>query len=114
MKNIEQKVLAAVIGSGIGAALSQFLIWLLGVLVWHAPGGAEGATAAMAAVPGPVTGLVTAVFVVVGTFILAYRAEHTARPDLAKSEPAPVEQGEVAVEVATPKHATDMQVNKFK
>ena len=59
---------------------SDFIVWLLGVLVQHAPFTAAGATTAVASVPGPVTGVVGLVITVGGSFAGGYLAKHTPRP----------------------------------
>lgn len=86
MSNIETKVLTAASGAGLGSAVGSFLLWLLGVLVWHQSASAESAAAAIGAVPSPVSLLVLAVLAVLGSFISGYLAPHTKRPDL---EPTP-------------------------
>ena len=79
LKIIENKVIASAAGSGVGAALSGFALWLLGVLVWHASASADKATVAVAAVPEPVAGLVGIVLVVAASFVAGYQAPHTSR-----------------------------------
>ncbi len=76
---IEGKVYAAVIGGGAGYALSEFVLWLLGVVVFHAPDAADASTTAIASVPQPVAALVTATLALGATFGAAYRAKHTPR-----------------------------------
>lgn len=77
---VESKVYAATIGTGAGAVVAAFVIWLLGVIIWHAPFTSVGATEAAAAVPAPVTGIVALAITVGGTFLGGYRAKHTPRP----------------------------------
>lgn len=77
---IEGKVWAATVGTGAGAVVSGFVVWLLGVLVWQAPFTSEGATQAVASVPGPVVAIVGLVITVGGAFIGGYSAKHTPRP----------------------------------
>lgn len=86
--NIEAKVVAAAAGSGVGAAVGTFLLWLLGVTVWGQPVAADAAAKAVSAVPGPVAGLLVIVVSVVGAALGGYRAPHTARADLGESAPA--------------------------
>lgn len=78
-KAIEAKVIAGAAGSGLGAALGTFVLWLLGVLVWHAPSAATAAEAAIAAVPSPVSALVLTVLAIVGTAVAGFLAPHTSR-----------------------------------
>ena len=80
MNPIEAKVIAAIAGGGLGGAIGQFLLWLLGVLVWHASSSADKATAATAAVPGPVSMLLVALIAAVGAGLAGYMAPHTPRP----------------------------------
>ena len=77
---VEAKVYAATIGTGAGAVVSAFVVWLLGVLIWAAPFTAPGATEAVAAVPGPVVAIVSLVITVGSTFLGGYVAKHTPRP----------------------------------
>lgn len=83
MANIEAKVIAAAAGSGLGAALSAFLLWILGVFAFGASGNADQVTKALAAVPEPVGGLLAILVAIGGAFIGGYVAPHTHRPDLA-------------------------------
>lgn len=69
---IRPKVLAATLGAGAGATISAFVLWLLGVLVWRAHGGAPSATVAVAAVPGPVSGVVLLAVTLGLTFAAGY------------------------------------------
>jgi hypothetical protein len=80
MNPIEAKVIAAIAGGGLGGAIGQFLLWLLGVLVWHASNTADAATAATAAVPEPVSMLLVALMAAVGAGLAGYSAPHTDRP----------------------------------
>ena len=84
---VETKVIAGVSGTAIGAALAQFLIWLLGVTVWSVPITATQAEAAMAAVPSPVAGLVTVLCAALLGAVFGYQAPHTERPDLHNETP---------------------------
>jgi len=77
---VEAKVYAATIGTGAGAVVSAFIVWLLGVIVWRAPFTAPGAAEAVASVPGPVTAIVGLVITVGSSFIGGYWAKHTPRP----------------------------------
>jgi len=80
MNPIEAKVIAAIAGGGLGGAVAQFLLWLLGVLVWHASNTADAATVATAAVPGPVSMLLVALIAAGGAGLAGYAAPHTSRP----------------------------------
>jgi hypothetical protein len=79
---LESKVYAATIGSGAGAILSGFILWLLGVTLEHSPATAAGAVDAAASVPQPVAALVFLAITVGGTLLAGYSAPHTSRPDL--------------------------------
>ncbi len=85
-KTIETKVIAAAFGGAGGAAVSGFLLWLLGVLIWHAPSDAGHAVAAIDSVPTPVSGLVLLLIAAAAAGIAGYAAPHTTRPDLAATE----------------------------
>jgi hypothetical protein len=80
---IETKVIAATAGGATGGVVGSFVLWLLGVLVWHVPGDAKHAIDAMAAVPEPAGAF--ALFLLGGLLAFAggYWAPHTHRPDLA-------------------------------
>lgn len=81
----ETKVVAAAAGGGVAAAAKDFILWLLGVTVWHAPNTAANAGTAVAAVPAPVATLTGVLLTAALVFISGYAAPHTARPDLASS-----------------------------
>lgn len=76
-KRIETKVYGAVVGTALGGALATFLVWLLGVLVWHAPNTAAAADDALRAVPYPVSGLLLALLGLAGTAVGGYSAPRT-------------------------------------
>jgi len=78
---VEAKVYAATIGTGAGAVVSAFLVWLLGVLIWAAPNSAAGAAEAMASVPAPVSAIVGLIITVGSTFLGGYLAKHTPREE---------------------------------
>ena len=84
MKTIESKVIAAAAGSGLGAALSAFLLWVVGVTAFGASSTADQVPKALAAVPEPVGALLAILVAIVGAFIGGYAAPHTSRPDLAR------------------------------
>lgn len=88
MRNIETKVIAAAAGSGLGSFLGSFLIWLMGVFLWHGSDAADKATDTAALVPIPVSALVLAVITIAGTYLAGYNAPHTARPDLGEADPS--------------------------
>jgi hypothetical protein len=74
-----------VIAGGAGAAggvggVSPFVLWLLGVAVWHAPDTAEHAYDAINAVPFPVAGFVLLVLAAAGSVAGGYVTPHTAAP----------------------------------
>ena len=73
-------MLAATVGSGAGAAIVTFLLWLLGVEFWGASASATHAPAAIAAVPGPVSGLVAIIVTAGAAAVAGYAAPHTPRP----------------------------------
>jgi hypothetical protein len=77
MSAIETKVVAATAGSGAGAVLGTFGLWLLGVSVWGASGDAADVADAVAAVPTPVAGLVLLVISALGAAVAGYIAPHT-------------------------------------
>lgn len=79
MQTIETKVIAAAAGSGGGAAVGSFVLWLLGVAAWGAPSAADHAGQAMAAVPSPVSALVLVILAAAGGLTSGYAAPHTSR-----------------------------------
>jgi len=101
MSTIEAKVIAAAAGSGVGAAVGTFLLWLLGATVWGAPGDAGHAAAAAAAVPEPVGALLVIVIGATGAALAGYAAPHTPRPDL-HGQPAAAPAAPVATPPAPP------------
>ena len=86
----EAKVISARGGAGGFALVSQALIWMLGCTVFGAPWDASKATEALAAVPFPISALITAGAAWLGAQIAGYYAPHTSRPDLHE----PVYEGE--------------------
>lgn len=80
---IETKVITAATGSGLASAAGTFILWLLGVVLWHVPDTAGHAAEALGAVPTPVAAVVGICVTVGGTFLAGYVAPHTDRPDLA-------------------------------
>ena len=79
---VETKVIAGAAGAGGGAAVSAFLLWLMGCVLWGASWDSGGADEAIAAVPWPVSGLLGLVLTVAGSAIAGWLAPHTPRPDL--------------------------------
>lgn len=90
LNSIESKVIAATAGSGLGAAAGTFILWVLGVCVWHTPGNAEKAATAVAAVPTPVSAIVLLLITVAGAGLSGYLAPHTSRTPGAHSADAVV------------------------
>jgi hypothetical protein len=82
MSTIETKVIAATAGSGFGAALSAFLLWIVGVFAFGASSSADQVPKALAAVPEPVGALLAILVAILGAFVGGYAAPHTSRPDL--------------------------------
>jgi hypothetical protein len=83
VRTIETKVLAAAAGGGVGGAVGAFILWLLGVLVWHQSSAAVDAPTAVAAVPPPVSELLLVLLAAGFAALGGYLAPHTPRPDLA-------------------------------
>jgi hypothetical protein len=83
---IETKVVAATGSAAYGAALSTFVVWLLGVTVWGAPDDADHAAKAVLAVPAPASVLIVLGITGGATWIGSYLARHTPR-----DTPAPAE-----------------------
>jgi len=73
---IHPKARAAASGGGAGAVAATFVLWLLGVAIWHQPNGADQATAAIAAVPWPVAAVVLLAVPAAGAFLNSYTAPH--------------------------------------
>ena len=82
MSSIETKVIAATAGSGLGAALSAFFLWIVGVFAFGASFAADQVPKALAAVPEPVGALLAILVAILGAFVGGYAAPHTHRPDL--------------------------------
>ena len=81
-QRVETKVIAGAAGAGGGAAVSAFLLWLMGCLVWGASWDADNADTAIGSVPWPVSGLLGLVLTVAGSAVAGWLAPHTPRPDL--------------------------------
>ena len=88
-KLISPKVLAATGGAGLGAVVSPFVIWLVGVLVFGVPGDAIHQAEAMAAVPSVVNSLIIALLAVVGAFVPGWAVTDPARSDDEVPPPPP-------------------------
>jgi hypothetical protein len=78
---VEGKVKAATVGAAGGGAVGAFVLWLLGVFIWGAPGDADSATLAISAVPAPVAGVVLLGIPALVAYGAGYRAKHTRRDD---------------------------------
>lgn len=76
---VEPKVLGATVGAPGGVVVAQFVVWLLGVLVWHQPDTADHATATYAAVPIYVIAILTLTITAAGTFIGGWLPPHAHR-----------------------------------
>lgn len=63
---VSPKVVASTAGAGIGAALSSLAIWIVGVTLWGQSANAADVNAAVAAVPAPVSGVITLIFALIG------------------------------------------------
>lgn len=73
----ESKVWAATIGSGAGLAISEFILWILGVTIWGASNAAGKAADAVAAVPQPVAGIIGLGLTAGLAFAAGWLAKHT-------------------------------------
>lgn len=78
---VETKVVAATGAAAAGSALSAFVVWLLGVIVWGAPSDSGHADDAVLAVPTPVSVIVALAIVSAVTWAGGYLARHTPRED---------------------------------
>lgn len=76
----EGKVWSAATGGTAGATLAAFLTWVLGITVWGAPSDADGALAAIAAVPWPVVGVLGLALTFGGGYVSGWLAKHSPRP----------------------------------
>lgn len=79
-RKVEAKAIAAPVGGSLGGALTSFILWLLGVLVWHVPSASSSAGDAIAAVPWPVTALLVIIIPGGLAYVAAWLAPHTPRP----------------------------------
>ena len=87
LANVETKVWAALAGGAGGGVLVSFLLWLLGITIWHVSSTAGSASVAMAAVPTPVADLLLIGVPALSAALAGYVAPHTSRPDLAPPAP---------------------------
>jgi hypothetical protein len=77
-------------GGTAGAALSTFILWILGVTVWGAESDADSALDAVTSVPGPVAGVVLLGLTYGGAMAAGWVAKHSPRPvELAEVDPLP-------------------------
>jgi hypothetical protein len=76
---VSPKVVASTAGAGLGAVLSSFIIWGLGVLIWKEPPTADAVNAAVAAVPAPVSGMILLIISVLGAAIPGYQVKDPTR-----------------------------------
>jgi hypothetical protein len=60
----------------------SFILWLLGVILWHVSSAAGSAAAAIAAVPAPVSDVLILGIPALCAAMGGYLAPHTSRPDL--------------------------------
>jgi hypothetical protein len=74
---IESKVVAAATGSGVGAAAGTFVLWVMGITIWHVPNTADRAAEAVGAIPSPVSTLVLVVIAAIGSAVGGWLAPHT-------------------------------------
>lgn len=97
---VSPKVVAAAVGAGGGAVLSQLVLWSIGAGPYGAGWGADQVDAALAAVPDPISGAVLLVFAVVGALVPGYTVTDPARVERTKTiggnEPDEVVSGEGA------------------
>lgn len=70
---VSPKVIASAAGAGAGATVSSLVVWVLGVTFWGAPTSAQAADQAIAAVPGPVSGIVVLAVTVVSSALFGWR-----------------------------------------
>lgn len=74
LTRLETKVWAGAAGFLGGGQVGVFLVWLLGVLVWHAPNTADQADTAIRAVPWPAAELVPLFLAALTGVTAAYKA----------------------------------------
>ena len=86
---VETKVYAALVGGVSGGAIGGFVLWLLGITVWHVSNAAASSGAAAAAVPPPVADILLWGLPGAVAWGAAWLAPHTSRPDLATPTATP-------------------------
>lgn len=83
---VSPKLVAGAIGSGIGTAVTTFLLWLIGAVITH-HWTADGVDNAIAAVPAPLATLIAILVIVGSTVIGAYLKTDPERlPTLGKEQ----------------------------
>jgi hypothetical protein len=98
---VEGKVWGATVGTGAGAVVGAFLVWLLGVIITGSPLTSDAESDAVAAVPFRVAAFIFLLVTVGGSFIGGYRAKHTPRPEEnSMTWAVPIEGGGVPIEPA--------------
>ncbi len=70
---ISPKIVAASAGAGAGAVVSTLILWIIGVVAYHIPADAESVSAAVAAVPSPITAAIGLLLVIAGAAIPGYQ-----------------------------------------
>lgn len=76
---VSPKVVAASAGAGLGAVLSGAILWGVGAGFFGAGWSAENASAAIAAVPTPLNGLIVGVIAVITAGVPGYRTNDPLR-----------------------------------
>jgi hypothetical protein len=84
---IENKVWAAIVGSGAGAVLSDVVIWAIGVAISPATIAAADAEAASASVASPLVNVIRFLLIVGPTAYAGYAAKHTSRTPPEQPQP---------------------------
>lgn len=87
LQPFETKVTAAIAGAISGGVLSKFVLWTVAVLFFGASTSANAASAAVAAVPEPISTLILVVIAATGAGVGGYKAPHTDRPSAGDSSP---------------------------
>ena len=85
----EPKVVAGTVGAGFGVAISNFILWVLGVTIWGADTTAVFNDEAIAAVPSAVSHPIDLLVPAALAFVLGWLAPHADRPH----EISPIPQG---------------------
>jgi hypothetical protein len=80
-KPMEAKVKAALLGATASSSVgSTFVLWGMGVLLWHKSANADSVNMAISAVPTPVAAVVIGVVAGLGAAFAGYAAPHTDPP----------------------------------